>query len=249
MLAGTDSHDAFLRLVQLDEMPIQTAMLLLRMCLVPAYNYYLRCIAPACIEDGARQFDEQIMAAAMSKLGLDEGERNERTTTLLQRKLRDGGWGLTSAARTSPAAFLGSLAACHTEPVFAQYCGHVPVPHTSQLRGWIDDSLQRVRCAAPGDEYQADVEPLLAAKASAFFSFHSSAHPPVTTKLQHALNAKANEHNVAAAVQRMKEQSRRGDRWEWAHHKTVWILRMVRWTADAGGKSGVARDSVCECRG
>ena len=78
-----------------------------------------------------------------------------------------------------------------------------------------------MRGSAPGDRYQADVEPLLPASASTFFSFHSAADPSVTTKLQHALNAKANEHTVAAAVQHMKEQSRRGDRWGWAHHKTI----------------------------
>ena len=55
----------------------------------------------------------------MDKLGLNREERSERTTTLLQRKLRDGGWGLASAARTSAAAFLGSLAVCHSQSVFA----------------------------------------------------------------------------------------------------------------------------------
>ena len=221
VLTGAGGHDAFLRRVQLNEMPIQTAMLLLRQSLTPSLNYHLRCIAPACIDDEARLFDQRMMEAAMDKLGLDEEERGERTTALLQRKLRDDGWGLTSAARTSPAAFLGSLAACHSEPVFTQYSGDTPVPHRSQLHGWVDDSLQRVRQAAPGGQYQADIESLLPVTAGSFFSFHTTADHSTTAKLQHTLNAKAAQHTVEAAVQRMKERSRQGDRWEWAHHKAT----------------------------
>ena len=91
------------------------AVLLLRACMAPAMNYYLRCIAPICLEGEARLFDKRLIETMMSKLGLEESERSERITTLLQRKLRDGGWGLAAATQTSPAAFLGSLAACHTD--------------------------------------------------------------------------------------------------------------------------------------
>ena len=233
VLAVAGNYDAFLRRVLLDEMPIQSAMLLLRQCMVPAMQYYLRCIAPACIEDEAGRFDERMMEMTMNKLGLDESERNEKTTTLLQRKLRDGGWGLTSAACTSPAAFLGSLAACYSEPVFSQYCGDTLVPHTSQLHDWIDDGLQQMRQAAPGAEYQAAIRPLLPVTAGKFFRFHATADPSTTTRLQHKLSAKATKHTVEAAVQRMKEHSRRGEKWEWAHHKAVtaqgaWGWRMAR---------------------
>ena len=201
---------------------------MLRLCLVPSLNYHLRCIAPSCAEDEARLFDQRVMETAMDKLGLDGEERRERTITMLQRKLRDGGWSLTSAARTSPAAFPGSLAACHAEPAFSTCGGDTAVPYASQLQGWLDDSLQRVRQAAPGDKYLADIEPLLPVTAGLF----SASTPPPTTppisKLQHTLNAKAAQHNVEAAVQRMKEQSRRGDRWEWTHHKDTRLSpRMV----------------------
>ena len=233
VLSAAGGHDAFLRRLQLDEMPIQTAMLLLRQSMVPAMNYFVRCIAPVCIEDEAHRFDQRVMEAAMDKLGLDGAERGERTVTLLQRKLRDGGWGLTPAVRTSPAAFLGSLATCHAEPAFAGYCGGTPLPHTSLLRGWIDDSVQRVRRAAPGAEYQTNIEPLLPVTAGGFFSFHSSAEPSATTTLQRSLNAKAASSNMKAAVESMREQSRRGDKWEWAHHKVItaqgaWGWKVVR---------------------
>ena len=231
VLTRAGGHDAFLRRIRLDELPIQTAMLLLRQCLVPALNYHLRCIAPVCIEDEARMFDQQMVEAAADKLGLDREERTERTTTLLQRRLRDGGWGLTSAAHTSVAAFLGSLAACCTEPVFSSYSGDTPVPHASQLHAWLEGSLRRVRQAAPGDKYRMDIEPLLPVTAATFFSFHATADTSTTAKLQHTLNAKATQHSLEAAVQRMKEESRRGDKRWWAHHKATTAKGAWTWRA------------------
>jgi len=200
-------------------------------CLVPALNYHLRCIAPVSIEDEARLFDQRTMETAMSKLGLDESEKGERTTTLLQRKLRDGGWGLTSAVSTSPAAFLGSLAACRAEPVFAHYCGDRPVPSASQLHGWLDDSMQRLRQAAPGVKYQADLNPLLPTTAGAFFNFHTTVDPSITAKLQHALNAKATQHTVKAADVYLKSQARGRDKWAWAHQKAITRPGTAVWKA------------------
>ena len=233
VLTAAGGHDAFLRRLQLDDMPIQTAMLLLRHSMVPAMNHFLRCVAPACIEEEACHFDRHVMDAAMDKLGLDASERGEHTTTLLQRKLRDGGWGLTPAVRTSPAAFLGSLATCHAEPAFAEYSGATPLPYTSLLRGWIEDSMQRVRHAVAGDKYQSEIEPLLPATAGPFFSFCSTAEPSDTSKLQRSLSAKAASHTVQAAVESMKELSKLGEKWPWAHHKAVtakgaWDWKVVR---------------------
>ena len=192
-------------------------------------NYVVRCIAPVCIEDEAHHFDQRVMEVAMNKLGLDGAERGERTATLLQRKLRDGGRGLTPAVRTSPAAFLGSLATCHAEVAFVGYSDDTPLPSTSMLHGWIDDSMQRVRRAAPGDEYQADIRPLLPDTAGDFFHFCSNFEPSVTTKLQRTLNAKATTHLVQAAVKGMKEQFKRGEKREWAHHKTITAKGACSW--------------------
>ena len=228
-LAAAGNYDAFFRRVQLDDMPLDSAIMLLRQCLTPAMNYYLRCIAPACIEDEACRFDAQLMKVTMNKLGLDESERNEKTTISLQRKLRDGGWGLTAAARTSPAAYLGSLAACYDEPSFAPYCGATPLPCSSQLHGWVDDGLKRIRQAAPGDAYQADIEPLLPVAAGSFFSHFANADPSVSTALQHSLNVKATQHTVEAAVERLREQGRHGDRRPIAHHKAITAAGASSW--------------------
>ena len=235
-LSGAGGHDAFFRRLQLDDMPLQTAMLLLRGSMVPSLNYHLRCVAPTCIEDEARLFDQRMLTAAMDKLGLDEAERTERTATLLQRKLRDGGWGLTPAVRTSPAAYLGSMAACHTEPSFAPYSGaDTTLPSSTLLYAWLDDSMQRVWRAADNDQYSADIEPLLPVTAGAFFAHYATADFATTSTLQRSLSAKANQFTLKAAVKRMKEQAwgKQGDKWQWAHHKATtaqgaWGWRVVK---------------------
>ena len=110
---GVDEGTAacFTRL-QLDALSVQSAMLILRQCAVPEMNYALRCMPPVCIEQQAAAFDDLVMGAAQSKLLL-QADEVERASTLerLRVPLRHGGFGLTSARQTSPATFLGSMAA------------------------------------------------------------------------------------------------------------------------------------------
>ena len=225
VLAGAGNHNAFLRRLQLDDMPLHSALMLLRVCLVPAMNYYLRCIAPACIENETQCFDRRVLEAAMDKLGVDDSEvgweQEERVTALLQRKLRDGGAALVPAARTSPAAFLGSLAT-HVWPSRRSLRTTTQLSYRAPpcLHCWIDDCIARVREAAPSAEYQADIESLLPDTAGTFFIF-CTANPSATATLQRSLNAKATTHIVEAAVERMKERSMQGDRWAWAHHDAI----------------------------
>ena len=179
-LKTAGNHDTFLRRLQLDEMPLQPAMTLLRQSMVPAMSYHLRCIAPMCIEEEASSFDQRVLGAAMDKLGLHGSERVERTVKRVQRRLRDGGWSLTSAVHSSVAAFLASVAACYGEPVFAQHCDAArPVPCQSQLHGWVDDSTRRVRQAIPGDEYQSELDLLLPATTGLFFHHYSTVNRPL----------------------------------------------------------------------
>ena len=201
--------------------------------MVPSYNYYLRCVAPVCIDNEAHQFDKRMLTAAMNKLGLEDAERTERTATLLQHRLRDDGWGLTPAVQTSPAAYLASLAACHTEPSFAPYCdAATPLPSSTLLHGWLDESMQRVWRAAEGDKYCADIEPLLPATAGVFFAHYSTADPSTTiTTLQRTLTAKATQYRVEAANGLLKSQSRGRDKWAWAHQKAITRPGAAVWKA------------------
>ena len=36
--------------------------------MVPSINYFVRCVAPVCIEDEAHHFDQRVIEAAMDKL-------------------------------------------------------------------------------------------------------------------------------------------------------------------------------------
>src|ERR1700677_1183194 len=111
ILADVGNHQTFFDRIRLPEIRTDTAMLLLRQCMVPSINYLLRCMAPTCIDEEARQFDERMLEAAMDRFGLEGQDSSSDVTSLMQSKLTHGGWGLTSAVANSPAAFLGSLAA------------------------------------------------------------------------------------------------------------------------------------------
>ena len=69
IMVDNGGHDVFFDRLQQPELSIPTAMLLLRMCMVPSMNYLLRCTAPVCIEDEAARFDQLMLNAAMDKLG------------------------------------------------------------------------------------------------------------------------------------------------------------------------------------
>jgi hypothetical protein len=229
MLLDNGGHQAFFDRIQLQELSLNSVMLLLRQCMVPSMNYLLRCTAPTCIEEQAIRFDRRMMDAAMDKLGIADHERGNETTTLLQSKLKHGGWGLAPATSTSPAAFLGSLAACCDEDAFKPYQSESqPLPPTSQLHGWIDDSMRRMQQAAPSTA----CDELLPATADVFFTHFSRTNPSAAVSLQTALHAKATQHKYTAAVEQLKRQSREGDKRPFAHHKTItapgaWTWKMT----------------------
>ena len=201
-------------------------MLLLRQCMVPSVNYLLRCMAPTCIDDEARQFDERMLEAAMDRFGLEGQDSSSDVTNLVQSKLTHGGWGLTSAVATSPAAFLGSLAVSAGEAAFAPF-QDAPLPDTSQLHGWIADSIGRIQQMAPG---KCDEQ--LPATAATFFTHYTRTNPSAASSLQSTLHAKATEHQQKAAECQLKQQSREGTKRPWAHAKAItasaaWAWKMV----------------------
>ena len=227
VMLDAGDHQAFFERLQLQELRLETAMLLLRQCMVPSMNYLLRCTAPTCIEEEAQRFDRRMLDAAMDKLGLAEHERRvEGKASPLQCKLRHGGWGLIPAAATSPAAFLGSLAACSEEAAFVPFHDE-PLPATSQLHSWIADSIERVQQAAG-----SDCDDLLPPTADVFFTHYTRTNPSAADSLQSVLHAKATQHQHKAAVEQLKRQSREGDKRPWAHAKAItapgaWMWKMT----------------------
>ena len=106
MAAKDSGSAAFFRRLQSPELPVQSAMLVLRQCAVPKLNFLLRCSPPECIAQQAADFDDTLMATACSKLELRSDERTPAVQQRLRLRLKDGGFGLTSAAQTSPAAYI-----------------------------------------------------------------------------------------------------------------------------------------------
>jgi hypothetical protein len=117
---GTDKGAAvFFARLQLDELKVQSSLLILRQCVVTKMNYAIRCIPPPCIAQQANVFDELAIGTAKAKLLLhaDEGRRRP-TVERFRAPLCHGGFGLTSALHTSPAAFLGSIPAVTSDSLF-----------------------------------------------------------------------------------------------------------------------------------
>ena len=102
-LAARDSgSEAFFRRLQSPELRVQSALLVLRQCAVPKLNFLLRCWPPECIAEQAAHFDHALVTDACDKLELRCDERTAEVEQRLRLRLKDGGFGLKSAAQTSP---------------------------------------------------------------------------------------------------------------------------------------------------
>jgi hypothetical protein len=102
----------------------------------------------------------------------------------MQANLRHGGEGLTSAVRTSPAAYLGSLAAVAAASAFAPYTdADCPLKPESLLLGWIGNSMRQVVEATPS---LADTLP---ADASTFFHYVTSTRSSTSTSTLSNVNS------------------------------------------------------------
>jgi len=217
---------AFFRRVQSDALRCNSAMLLLRQCGVPQLNYLLRCTPPPCIAQQAEAFDEQLLRAAAVRLGWCFDQLGADALYYMQAKLRHGGLGLTPAARTSPAAYLGSLAAVGSSPEFAAHAAaDCPVQPQSQLAGWLEHSVRQLVEATPS------AAALLPSDATGFFhhvaSTRTSARP--SSSLQHQLSAQAASHQHEAFLSRCHEMRKTDGGAALAHARAVSAPRAWAW--------------------
>jgi hypothetical protein len=202
-------------------------MLILRQCGVPKMNYALRCIPPPCIAQQATVFDELVVGTAKAKLLLHDDETKRRPTVeRLRAPLRHGGFGLTSALHTSPAAFLGSMAAVASAPALVPYTSpDTPLPRTSLLHCWIESSMDAITDESP------ECRALLPATASTFFQ-HFSPRSPSTSKpssLQHQLSSQATDSVFKASLQLAKEMKKVDGGLALAHLTSVSAPRAWTW--------------------
>ena len=231
--AVDQSSAAFFRRLQLEPLNVQSAMIVLRQCGVPQMNYSLRCMPPSCIAQQAAAFDDLVIGAAQSKLLLHADEMcKAETLERLRAPLRHGGFGLTSALSTSPAAFLGSMAAVAASgaPVFLPHSQpDCPLPSTSLLYGWLEDSMQKVRVH--------QLAPQLPATAASFFQ-HFPPRLPSSRDLsafvlQRELSSQATSNTYKASLQRTKELGKTDGGRALAHLVAVSAPRAWAWKSVA----------------
>jgi hypothetical protein len=223
--AADRGNEAFFRRLQLEELPVQSAMLLLRQCATPRMNYALRCTPPECIAEQAANFDDQVLqAAATGKLRLWQHEQDERVQRILRSKLSHGGFGLTSALQTSPAAYLGSLAAVRDAPALAVYCKEKhPLPVPTQLHGWIQHAIDTHVRMSPESATS------LPTAASTFFHHFATASSSDSSALQSTLSEQATSHMHEASLTAAKQARRAGNGTEQALLMSISAPRAWTW--------------------
>jgi hypothetical protein len=227
-LAVDQGSVAFFQRLQLDALNVQSAMLILRQCGVPKMNYALRCMPPSCIIEQATVFDGLVIEAAQSKLLLHPDETSRHPTLeRLRAPLRHGGFGLTSARKTSPAAFLGSMAAVAAAPVFDPYSQpDCPLPSTSLVHGWIEDSMRTILddVRASQDE-TTKCESLLPPSAATFFQHFAPRSPSFKNSpafvLQHELSSQATASTYKASLQHAMKTKKEDGGKSLAHLRAV----------------------------
>ena len=110
MTESIQSVIPLLKTLQHDMMPSQTALLLIRYCIMSRLSYLCRVTRPAIIMTALQQLDTTILHTVIDKLELPKMERMElHTKLMIQLPIKLGGIGIPSLADTSQPAFLSSL--------------------------------------------------------------------------------------------------------------------------------------------
>jgi len=227
MLEHDAGRDTFFYRLQLPQLKVQSAMLLLRQCAVPQLNYLLRCTPPSCIRQHAVTFDRLVLDAAHTKLVVHASEATARSIRLLRAPLRKGGYGLTSAEATSPAAYLGSLAAVSDIAALARY--HLPdsLPADSMLHGWIASSILAVQeQVAP-----APMDKVLQCTASCFISHYNASPATVRSSLQRSISKQAVDILHEASLRDAKNERHEDGGRALAHLHAISAPRAWSWKA------------------
>jgi hypothetical protein len=111
VLAAADDHQRFFSLLSHKDMPMQIALLLLRLSGVPRFSYLIRVTPPVIIRAAAERFDQLVVTTAATVCKLPDPGKNVDILQAITLPLRLDGMGLTPHTRTSPAAYFSSLAA------------------------------------------------------------------------------------------------------------------------------------------
>ena len=183
---------------------VQTAMILLRFCGIPKMSYLLRVTPPEAIGDIAAQFDLDALYVTHKLLGT-EGYAPAHTpdvTQQLQAPLRYGGFGITSAAARSHAAYLASVANAASAAALHTYTGaDTPLPSNTMLHTQLTQSITTIKNSTPS------CNDILPESPSSFFTYYQHESTVPVSGLQSALNSRATKHLFNAAIDRAESKS------------------------------------------
>ena len=113
--AAVELHSNFFAAITHPDMPVQAAMLLLRVSGIPRLTYLTRVIPPAIIRAACENFDSMIMRTVADKCHLPDPATNIEVRRQITLPYRCAGMALTPHTRSSPAAYYSSMAAsAHT---------------------------------------------------------------------------------------------------------------------------------------
>jgi len=104
-----ESHSRFFERLLRPDLPVQVAMLLLRLCMLPRLSYLARVVPPGTLAPHAKEFDNTVIRTASEKLGLPPSLDNVARLPL-SLPIRLGGFGFRSVRLASPAAYWASFA-------------------------------------------------------------------------------------------------------------------------------------------
>ena len=189
---------AFFRRVRSGGLSVQAAMLLLAHS-VSRLAYLQRCLPVTALEAVAKEWDAQMLSAALRVLDVAADEATGVVVDSLQRPRRLGGFGLSSAVFASPLAFIASVAASAAQPG-GHPLSHSTLPVNSLLHQWLDAALT---CPAV-DHIQRTTSVDVHSDASTFTG-HYHAQPNQAANLHSKLTTAATNSTYNARVSEVKE--------------------------------------------
>ena len=109
--AATD-HQLFFDRLCSQNLPTQHALLLLRICGVPRWNYLVRCVRPAAMLEANALFEKMQFGVFRTRTKIAEAELTDRHIDEISLPVaKCGGWGLRRPSKVSPFAWFAAQAA------------------------------------------------------------------------------------------------------------------------------------------
>ena len=229
-LATTILTDQLLVLQKLlhEAMPVQEAILLLRISSTHKLDYLLRCVPPDAMKKLAQKFDDDLLQTFTKKLDIQSqldrpGVNKEQIISQIQLPIEKGGFGITSAKSIMNIAYVSSLAATvQSHLSFGAFSNYNDtdnkLPPDTSLYTQLDSSLKIVHQQITEDNTHTLMLP---SNPHQFFAAYNHTSPvpsvnnnisPVvirsaysTTDLQHRLSNKAQQISYNAYLESVKD--------------------------------------------